>query len=112
VRELACAEQIQLHGFSPAGPIETCLPAAPPELLVCFDRRPLDVELRLATVELLPDVGLANLVWVALARPPVRLPRSVPRADQRTYELLAGVDVLVEGEHIPNEITQLCPDVQ
>jgi hypothetical protein len=86
------------------------LPPAPPEVIVGFDRRPLEVALHLATVELLPDVGLANLVWVALARPPVRFPRSVPRPNQRLYELLAGIDVVVDGEHVPNEVTSIGPN--
>jgi hypothetical protein len=104
---LALGERVVLHGFSLDGVIDTRLPSAPPEILVAFERQPLPVELRLSTVELLPDVGLANLVWAAHARPPLRLPRAMPRPGQRDYEVLAGVDVFVDGAHVPNEAVDL-----
>lgn len=105
--KLACAERIVLHGFSLDGVIDTRLPSSPPEVLVAFERRPLDVALHLSTVELLPDVGLANLVWVAHVTPPIQLPAKMPRPGQRDYDMLAGVHVFVDGEHVPNEVVDL-----
>jgi hypothetical protein len=104
---LGLGERIELHGFSPAGAIETSLPEAKPEVLICFERRSLEVDLHLSTVELLPDLGLANLVWVARAQPPVRLPKAMPRPGQLVYELLAGVEVFVDGERVDNETVSL-----
>lgn len=102
-----CSERIVMHGFSLNGVIDTRLPSSPPEIVVAFERRPLEVARRLSTVELLPDVGLANLVWVAHARPPVGLPTKMPRRGQRDYDMLAGVDVFVDGEHVPNQVVDL-----
>ncbi|PRQ04059.1 hypothetical protein ENSA5_11070 [Enhygromyxa salina] len=105
--ELGEDARIELHGFSDQGSIATCLPALRPEVLVAFEGRRLEHRLHLATVELLPDEGLANLVWVGHARPPVRLPIAMPRPGQRDYDLLAGVDVLVEGRRVPTETVSL-----
>ncbi len=105
--ELGGGERITLEGFSLGGVVDTRLPDVAPEILVSFERRPLDVRLQLSTVELLPDVGLANLVWAAHASPPTRLPITLPRAGQRDYDLLAGVEVLVDGQLLPNELADL-----
>lgn len=108
--KLGCGERITLYGFSLDGVIDTRLPTVPPKIAVAFERRPLEVALHLSTVELLPDVGLANLVWVAHARAPVRLPTKMPRPNQRGYDMLAGVDVFVDGEHVPNDVVDLCEE--
>jgi hypothetical protein len=94
-------ERIELHGFSPAGSIVTRLPEAAPEIVIAFDRRPLATRVRASTLELLPDEGVATLVWVAEAEPPQRLPRRMPRLGEPAYDLLEGVDVLVDGEPFP-----------
>lgn len=105
--KFACGERIVLHGFSPSGPIDTSLPSSPPEISIMFDGQSLPCRPSLATVELLPDVGLANLVWVAHADLPVRLPRKPPRRDQLDYDMLEGVVVVVDGEWVPNETVSL-----
>lgn len=105
--KLDCSERIVMHGFSLDGVIDTRLPSSPPEIIVAFERRPLDVALHLSTVELLPDIGLANLVWVAHATPPVQLPATMPRRGQRDYDMLAGVDVFVDGQRVPSELVDL-----
>jgi hypothetical protein len=97
---LRYGERIELHGFSPEGPIVTRLPDAAPEIVIAFDRRPLATRVRASTLELLPDEGIATLVWVAEAEPPQRLPRRMPRLGEPAYDLLEGVDVLVDGEPI------------
>jgi hypothetical protein len=109
--KLACGERIVLHGFSPNGPIEASLPNSVPEIVVTFEGRPLASRSRMATVELLPDVGLANLVWVAHAVPPVRLPTKLPHPGQLDYDALEGVVVLVDGERVPNETISLREDL-
>jgi hypothetical protein len=96
-------ERIELHGFSPEGPIVTRLPEGAPEIVIAFDRRPLATRVRASTLELLPDKGIATLVWVAEAEPPQRLPRRMPRAGEPAYDLLEGVDVLVDGELIEKD---------
>jgi hypothetical protein len=108
IAKLGCGVRIGLHGLSVRGPIDTCLPSSPPTIAVSFDGRPLATRLHLATVELLPDASQANLVWVAQVVPPVRLPTTMPRAGQRDYELLAGVEVRVDGDWVPNDTVSLC----
>lgn len=105
--KLGCGERLVLHGFSPAGPIDTSLPSSPPAIIVAFDGEPLASRLSLATVELLPDAGLANLVWVAHAAPPIRLPKKLPRPGQLAYDMLEGVVVLVDGERVANATISL-----
>ena len=97
---LATGEPIELRGFSVEGPISTRLPEHEPEIMIVFDRRPLATRVRLSTLELLPDEGLATLLWVAEAEAPQRLPRRMPRRGEGAYDPLEGVDVLVDGELI------------
>lgn len=105
--KIAGGEPIELHGLSAQGPIHTRLPAAGPHISVAFEGRRLESRAQLATVELLPDAGLANLVWRAHACPPVRLPTAMPRRGQRDYDPLAGVEVCVDAERVPNETVSL-----
>ena len=104
---LSQGEAIALSGLSPEGLIETRLPTSGPEVRIFVEGRELEPELRLSTVELLPELGVANLVWRAHLRPPSRLPFAMPRPGQASYELLSGVDVIVEGERVPNEVIEL-----
>lgn len=104
---LAADIPIELHGFAAEGTITTSLPSDQPTCAITLERRRLEAQLHLSTVELLPDAGLANLVWRAVVRPPVRLPITLPRRAQRTYELLAGLDVVVDGERVPNDVVEL-----
>ena len=104
---LAGGVPIELQGFSHAGKLSTFLPSEQPAFELCFDRRRLDAAVHLSTVELLPDAGLANLVWRAVARPPSLLPAKLPRPGQRSYDPLEGLVVFVDGERLANETVEL-----
>ncbi|GEM_PF-3073270 len=99
---------ISLHGLSPDGPIHTKIPRWGPEVDVRIHGSAHEARVRLSSVELLPDSSLANLVWVAETRPDVRLPIRLPRVELSPYELLEGVRVTVDGEHVPNDTVALC----
>jgi hypothetical protein len=92
-------EPVELHGFHHEGPWLTALPGERPEVLVAFQRRALPTTLRLHTIELFTDHHAASLLWVAEARPPRPLPLRLPltAGDLDGYDLLEGVDVLVDG---------------
>lgn len=90
-----------LRGFHPDGVISTWVPPAP-QISLGFERHELESELRLSSVELLPDTGVANLVWYARATPPCELPKRAPLRTDAAWEPLQGVRVRVDGEAVPN----------
>lgn len=99
---IAGGQPVELHGFAHDGPWIVWLPTTSPTITVEFGGR-LDVQIRLSTVELLPDEQLANLVWVGLAAPRDRLPIAMPREGQ-PYCLLEGVDARVDGEAVEHDV--------
>ena len=90
-------ELVELHGFHHEGPLTTALPSERPDVLVAFDRQPLETAIRLHTIELFADYGAASLLWVAEARPPQQLPRRLPLNNFDGYDPLEGIDVIVDG---------------
>jgi len=100
---LAEGDPIVLQGFSHDGDLRSALPAFP-RVRIVQQRSELEVELSLLTVELSPDDSLATLVWVASATPSRQLPPAPPTADTLAHELLAGVDVLLDGVLVSRDL--------
>jgi hypothetical protein len=94
-------EPVELQGFHHEGALTTALPGDQPDVIVAFNRKPLATSLRLHTIELFPDHAAASLVWVAEARPPRQLPVELPVDGFEDYELLEGVDVIIDGVALP-----------
>ncbi|MFO7564312.1 MAG: DUF2169 domain-containing protein [Enhygromyxa sp.] len=97
-------EPIELHGFFHEGPLVTALPGERPEIIIAFRRQPLDLRSRIHTIELYPDQHLASVLWVAEAEPPQQLPLHLPAGDIDSFDLLEGVDVILDGVALPREL--------
>jgi hypothetical protein len=96
-------EPVELHGFHHEGVLLSALPDERPGAIIAFQRQPLETTLRLHTIELYADHHAASLLWVAEARPPRQLPLHLPftEHDLDGYDLLEGVDVILDGLALP-----------
>ena len=90
-------ELVELHGFRHEGPVTTALPGEQPRVTVLFRRQPLKLTTQLNTIELLPDRELATLAWVIEASVPHVLPLNLPEPDADHFDVLEGIDVLLDG---------------
>jgi hypothetical protein len=72
-------------------------------VIIVFRRRPLEVDLRIHTIELYPDYHMASVLWVAEAQPPQLLPLNLPTRDFESFDVLEGVDVVLDGVALPRE---------
>jgi hypothetical protein len=97
-------EPLELHGFLHEGPVATALPGDRPDVIIAFRRRPLEVDLRIHTIELYPDYHMASVLWVAEAQPPQLLPLNLPTRDFESFDVLEGVDVILDGVALPREL--------
>src|SRR5690606_7093377 len=97
-------ELVEMHGFYHEGPLATALPDDRPEIMIAFLRRPLEVSLRLHTIELYPDHHMASVLWVAEAQPPKLLPLNLPVRDFETFDVLEGLDVILDGVAVPRKL--------
>lgn len=97
-------EPIELHGFFHEGPLATALPGDRPEIMIAFLRRPLEVSLRIHTIELYPECHMASVLWVAEATPPKLLPLNLPTRDVENFDALEGIDVILDGVALPRDV--------
>ena len=97
-------EAVEMHGFYHEGALATALPGDSPDVIVAFRRRPLETSVRIHTIELYADHHMASVLWVAEAEPPTLLPLNLPSGDIQTFDVLEGVDVIVDGVALPREV--------
>lgn len=96
VPRLAGNERIQLRGLTRDGALDLQLPGERPAVAICFEGRPIYVDMSLHTVLVEPDAARLSLVWGARA--------PVPRSNALREGRLEALEVRVDGAVVSHEL--------
>jgi hypothetical protein len=100
-------EPVRVLGMHPSGERRFRLPGVTPDIRIAFRDEALEVRTHLHTLWIRADEDRVWMVWAASARPPVRLPLTLPTREEPEVDELEGVGVWVDRHYLPHVLVDM-----